>query len=50
MKQEMIDKIEEATKLIEEIRKSDEQDIWVQADTVLMELESLCYQVELHEK
>jgi len=42
----MIDKIKIAEKLIEEIRQSKRQNVWVQADTVLRELDTLKYEIE----
>ena len=41
----MIDKVKMAEKLIEEVRQSKKQNVWVQADSVLRELDALKYEL-----
>jgi hypothetical protein len=45
----MIDKVKEAEKLIREVYKSKRQNVWVQASTVLRELDTLKYEIESKE-
>jgi hypothetical protein len=42
----MIDKVKEAERLIREVYESKRQNVWVQADSVLRELDALKYEIK----